>query len=301
MDTIHFGTGGFKSSDDSRTIRHEDMQTMSGIPLITGGYDYAPSDIEMQAKVGICTAISLTQNAAKVLGKKFSADFQYLMQKKMYDGNWYEGSSILIALKVGVKYGFLSAELWTATTDADRELPYQQYIAKLQAIPDIEIQRLISLCTDKLTGYASVDVSNAQSIAKGITDSQAGILCLYSVGTEWYTAQDGRISWAASDINPIRPPHPITSGHAITASKFNFATVLDIIHPNTWSTAWCEQGLCDILWEEYKMVEAWIPYYHLTAEQTQELKDKLYESQTTLISLLKSYVQILKDKLAGKV
>lgn len=71
-------TGAGESPYDLRTFAY----VPSGIPN-KGGKRYSPSDIEDQHRVGICTAISTTQNARKALGTKFSADFQYLMQKKL--------------------------------------------------------------------------------------------------------------------------------------------------------------------------------------------------------------------------
>jgi hypothetical protein len=72
-----YATGAKPSPYDIRTFAY----VPSGIP-VSGGTRYTPKDIEHQHKVGICTAISTTQNARKALGKKFSSEFQYLMQKK---------------------------------------------------------------------------------------------------------------------------------------------------------------------------------------------------------------------------
>ena len=66
---ISFGAN--ESKKDYRTIVHD--STLS-VPFTKGGVDYAPSDIENQRSVGICTAISLIQNAEKALGKKFSPE-----------------------------------------------------------------------------------------------------------------------------------------------------------------------------------------------------------------------------------
>jgi hypothetical protein len=222
--------------------------TLAVTPLVKGGYTYAPEDIENQFSVGICTAISLTQNRAKANGRKYSADFQYLLQKKYIDGNWYEGSSIFSALKVAKNYGLLPESFWTHTTLADRQLPYTQYIQKIQSIPPSEIQRLISLCVDKIPGYAQVDVNDPQAIARGIVASNSGILCRYTVGAEWWTAP----------INPLRPPAMPISGHAIGMPSFDYTVNLDQILANTWGTYWNKQGLADINWSTYKPTEAWL-------------------------------------------
>ena len=245
------GTGAYESQKDSRTVKHEDV-AFAVAPLITGGIDYLADDILNQASVGICTAISLIQNRNKANGKVYSADFQYLLQKKYYDGNWTEGSSIFNALKVGKNYGFLPESLWTHTTQVDRTLPYSQYIEKLQAIPDAEVQRLLGLCVDKIAGYASVDVTDPQAIALAVNNSDAGILCMYYVGAEWWTP-----SWQTKDIDPLRPPQTIVSGHAINLSKFDYTEHTMQKLANTWSSLWDLQGSADINWDNYKMREAW--------------------------------------------
>lgn len=204
----NFSFGAIESNKDTRTLQHEKL-VQSGIPKIKGGIVYDPTDILYQAKVGICTAISLIQNRQKVTGRKYSPEFQYLLQKKFYDLNWMEGSSILNALKVGKKYGFLPASFWTYTTDEDRQLPYEQYIQKLQAIPDNEIQRLIGLCIDKIPGYAFVNPNDVNAISHAIEDSEAGVLCMYLVSRNWFTKGTGEASWKPEDIDPLRPPDNI--------------------------------------------------------------------------------------------
>jgi len=252
-----FGTGAIESKKDKRTISHSDLVSISE-PLTIGGKDCIPSDILMQSKVGICTAISLIQDRQRANSKKYSPEFQYLLQKKFYDNNWIEGSSILSALKVAKNYGLLPAELWTYTTDADRELPYNQYIAKLQAVPDTDINQLITQCVDKIAGYAQIDVSDPQAIAKAIIDSEAGILCRYGCQKNWWTSITGIPSWQPVDIDPLRYA-PETSGHAIGMYAFNYssgATMQKLC--NTWSSAWDIQGTANINWSTYPPTEAWV-------------------------------------------
>ena len=245
-----------ESVKDSRTVQNGDL-SMAGAPLIKGGIVYDAIDIEDQAHVGICTAISLVQNREKANDRAYSEDFQYLLQKRFYDMDWAEGSSILNALKVGKKYGFLPEEYWTYTTDQDRVLPYSQYIQKLQAVPMSEVIRLIGLCVDKIPGYAQVDVNDSQAIAKAINESEAGILCRYWVGKEWWTSIDGRISWSPSDIDPLRAPVAPTGGHAITMSYFDYSVATGQFIANTWGPQWCKSGSADIIWDLYKPTEAW--------------------------------------------
>jgi hypothetical protein len=291
----NFSFGAIESKSDNKRIFHEELTTMANPePALTGGVSYQPDEIEHQHKVGICTAISLTQNAQKAIGRKFSADFQYLLQKKYYDGGWFEGSSILNALKVGTKFGFLPLEEWTWTTENDRLLPYDAYIAKLKAIPDTEIQRLINLCSDyKLTGYAQIDQNVPNALSNAIKASRSGILCMYVVDEQWWTP-----SWNAKDINPLRPPKTNLSGHAINMESFDYTKGFDQVLANTWSPAWCRQGKADINWSNYKPREAWIPYFYLTETQLNELKNTL-KSKITLLQKIVELLTKLKTLVNG--
>ncbi len=288
-ETIAFGA--LPSKYDPRTIKHK--VTMTGL-LVSGGHKYTKSDIEHQHGVGICTAAHIVQERQKVNGRKYSLDFHYLLQKKFYDKNWYEGSSIFSGLKVGKNYGFLPRELFTWVTESDRFLPYADYIAKLKAIPDEEITRLIGLCVDKIPGYAQVNVTDPQAIAKAIVDSQAGILCRYDVGIEWYTP-----SWKTKDINPMRAPKIATSGHAIDMSEFDYSDGTMQVLPNTWGTGWNRDGQGDINWDNYKPTEAWIVlkeapvipfwftknlYFGLTDPEVMELQKFLNKSVYTEVA-----------------
>lgn len=253
--------GAFESPIEEETVIHP---TKATVPAVRGGTQYGPEDVDDQSQVGICTADSFAQNASKTLGYKVSADFQYLLQKKYVDGNWDEGSSILSALKVGVRYGMLPASAWTFTTQADRDAGYAVYVAKLQAITNVQIDGLLALCNDKLTGYGQVTDLSTNGLANAILDSKVGILCRYSVGPEWYTAPDGTITWNAAYIDPIRPPTAadVIDGHAINCNYFDFeANPDEFIHANTWGIDWDLVGDCHIVNSEYPPTEAWIPYY----------------------------------------
>lgn len=249
------GTGAEPSAIDERTVKNENLAA-AGAPLVKGGVPYLPTDIEDQHAVGICTAISFIQNREKANGRKYSPDFQYLLQKKYVDKAWFEGSSIFAALKVGKTYGLLPLELWGHTTEEDRKLSYNNYIAKLQTIPDSEIERLLKLCVDPIAGYASVNVSDPQAIAKAISESEAGILCRYGCQKNWWTSPTGVVSWQPHDIDPLRNG-PETSGHAIVMNLFDYTTLPMQVLSNTWGIYWDMKGCANINWANYPMTEAW--------------------------------------------
>lgn len=256
MDEQVISTGALPSPLDARTVKHEDLVT-GAAPLVTGGMTYAPEDHEHQHGVGICTAISLVQNREKATGRKYSPDFQYLLQKKFYDNvvpgyPWMEGSSIMSALKVGKNIGFLPIERWTGPGEAERYNSYENYVAKLQAIPDTEVARLITFCVDKIPGYAVVDASDPQKIAAAIADSEAGVLCMYGCGSTWWLP-----SWLAAAINPLRKPKPYTSYHAIGMTFFDYSFRLAQRLANTWGPTWCAFGNADIDFSTYAPIEVW--------------------------------------------
>ena len=235
--------GAQPSPHDQRTIVHA---VTAVAPLVTGGIIYTPEDHLNQWYVGICTAIAVVQNRRKLKAREYSWDFQYLLQKKYYDQGWYEGSSIFSSLKIARAYGFLPAELWTHTTIEDLKLPYAEYIEKLKAIPDSEIERLIGLCVDKIPGYAAVDVNDPQALAKAINDSEVGILCRYEVGAEWYAPSD-----------PLKPPVQRIGAHAIGMTYFNYVVNVDQKLANTWG-GWNGDGNANVDWNTYKPSEAWV-------------------------------------------
>ena len=252
-----FGTGCYPSKKDRRHIKHSNL-VCAGEPLIKGGYNYQPNEIENQHTVGICTAISMVQNREKANGKHYSPEMQYLLQKKFYDNNWMEGSSVFNALQVAKKYGFLPSELWTYTNETDRQLPYAQYIQKIEKIGEMEIQRLIGLCGDKIPGYASVDVSDPQAMARAIVESEAGILCRIEAGPTWWSSATGITSWQPKDIDPLRKPTTNLSGHAINIQNFDYTFTQMQQIANSWGTQWDLQGCANINWNNYRPTEAWI-------------------------------------------
>ena len=281
---------------DSRNVKNEDLISIGVISK--GGVNYLPTDIENQRKVGICTGISDTQLNQKKNSKKYSADFFYLLEKRI-DGNWIEGSSILTSLKVANKIGFLPVEFWNYTTESDRDLPYEQYITKLQTIPESEVQRLILLCVDKIAGYAQIDISNPQNIANAILNSKAGILCRFNVGVEWYS-KNGVITWDSNLIDPLQPPVVVIGGHAIIGNSVDFTTRFILGVANTWSSLWNKLGCGTIDLSIYPPTEAWVILdvapqvpafsfkndlaYSMTSPDVKQLQIILNKNPLTLVS-----------------
>lgn len=268
-----YATGAESSPYDIRTFAY----VPSGVP-VSGGVRYAPEDIEDQHRVGICTAISTTQNARKALKKKFSADFQYLMQKKR-QGNWDEGSSLSHALWVAKNIGFLEEKDWTFTTEKDRKLSYDKYIVKLQKVTDAQIEKLKVLASkNKILAYASVPIDR-DLMASAIIESEAGVLTRYALGNEWWKAP----------IEPLRPPKQVISGHAVTDSNYNGGSFRIA---NTWGTDWADKGTAYRLHAQYRPTECWIVHYNKVPKVVQEQLDSRTELQGKVLNALQEVIRL---------
>jgi hypothetical protein len=285
MEPRIYATGAEPSTLDVRDFKYQPDLAALTAPQ-KGGERYQPEDIEDQHRVGICTAISLTQNARKALGIKFSADFQYLLQKKYFDKNWNEGSSARSALHVAYTYGLLPEEAWTFTTIEDRKLSYSKYIAKLKAVPEKEILKLIEVAKAyKLAGYAQVPI-NRDLLAKAVDESRSGLIVRFVVGREWYTAP----------IEPIRYPKQIISGHLIVYSNYDG---MSYRLANTWGTDWADKGTGYSLLTINPPTEAWIPYYNdlPLPDPIQKQKEELESLKGELKKLIQKIVKLLNLKM----
>lgn len=277
------GFGGLPSAKDIRDFAY----SIEDYPVQKGGERYKPEDIEDQHKVGICTAISLTQNARKATGKRFNADFQYLLQKKFFDKNWSEGSSARSALSIAKNYGLLPEDEWTHTTEEDRQLPYYKYIKKLQAVPEDEITRLMTIADNyKIEAYARVPVDR-DAMARAIDDSKAGIIVRFVVGKEWSTAP----------IEPLRKPQEVITGHLITSSNFDGGSFRVA---NTWGTDWADEGTAYHILRDYSPTEAWAVWFpeEVVPPVIDEQQKKKEELEGTLIALMLKYIAALQKKIA---
>ena len=77
------------------------------------------------------------------------------------------------------------------------------------------------------------------------------------VGDEWWTP-----SWLPKDIDPIKPPAIVISGHGIDLDGYNalaYAPKNGGHIGNSWSTAWDIGGYGDFVFEDYAphLTEAW--------------------------------------------
>lgn len=275
-----YATGAEASPLDLRTFTYQPTTAR-----IKGGVRYSPVDIDDQHRVGICTAISMTMNAGKATGRKYSPDFQYLLQKKYIDKNWNEGSSALSALKVAYGYGLLPAEYWTFTDEDDRKLSYSKYIKKLQRVSDKEIEKLLKIAADyKIEGYAQVPVDR-DLMAQAIDESRAGIIVRFNCGKTWYPS--------SGSPEPLQHPNPVISGHLVSESNYDGGSFRIA---NSWGTDWADEGTAYFLLRQYAPTEAWIPYYKDKPDYIDEKQKELESIKGQLLTILQQLVALLNLK-----
>jgi len=248
----------------------------------TAGIKYPPKYILNQHNVGTCTSTSSVQHAGKALDKQWSDDFQYLCQKKFYDNNWSEGSSAFHALKVMHQIGLLPKEEWTWTTEADKKLPYSQYIQKLQSIPEAELNRLILIANKyKIKGYARLKDTTRDTIAEAISDNlNTGVIARFEIGSEWWT----------NPIEPLRKTAKVISGHLCLISR----VVGDSFRiANTWGTAWADKGTAYYLRTDIQPTEAWVVYYNELPPEIQVQKDSRETIKGQILDLLQQIISLI--------
>jgi len=243
------GFGANQSPKDLRTFSYKPTKANK-----KGGARYVQKDITDQKRVGICTANSFIMLANKYLGKKFSPDFQYLIQKKYIDGNWEEGSSIFSACKAAHKYGMI-LEKDFFVSEKDRNLSYSKYIKKLQAVSDEEIQKLLKKAV-KIESYAKVPVTR-DFLANAIDNNEAGILVRFELGNEWFR----------EPIEPLRPPVKALSGHAVVHTNYDGNSFRIA---NGWGPDWADKGTAYHMFNDYQPTEAYAVFFEETPKEVNQ-------------------------------
>lgn len=244
--------GAFPSDIDERDFPYKKILTQAGPLSPQFEIDYSGQEVLNQGKKGICTAISICQMVEKMYGIKLSYAFLYRVGKKFIDGNTTEGSAIRSMLKAAQKYGLPRYEL----------APYDinQSYADFMNMPDFAPEVYADALKHKIGSYAPVPVEPV-ALMEAMSNTPYGLITRMEVGKEWYTAPDGRISWADKDIDPLRRPQVVISGHAILNKGYDARTADIKFHDrNTWGATWADNGEAWFYFKEYAgfFTEAWV-------------------------------------------
>lgn len=256
------GFAAESSPNDERNWQHSNITaTASQIPE---KYKIEYKTTTHQRKVGVCTSDALTQMASKYFGERMSRDFQYNMQKVTYDGNWYEGSSLLSALTVSKNIGFLPERFFPDIIDSNPNIDYNEYLVILKSrLTPEKVAELKTIAANyKIKGYASVGTDPA-SLAKGIYDSkEIGLYVRYNMTTDWWM-KNGQYKHLYSDLCDITNNQNYTGGHAIIQTGYDFSKYRQAWVTNSWGDLWCSpnkgSGSHDL--QTVSPTEAWIVYW----------------------------------------
>lgn len=152
-----------------------------------------------------------------------------------------------VVLKIAQTYGCATE----ATIVNDTTLS----IASYRDQASLTAQALAEAAQYKIPGYVPVSV-DPFAIKQNIA-LYGALITLMQIGSEWWTAQNGSISWAQADIDPVRPPQTVISGHEVLVSGWNAADLMHLV--NSWSTAWAQNGESDFIFGEWQknIVEMW--------------------------------------------
>lgn len=253
MENTSIGFGALESGHDERDLVAKSFATTDTPPI----EDEKHYDFHLnQRAIGICTAISVCTVLRQMYGIEFSPQFLYVMGKRTIDKNMNEGSSIRTMLQTAYSIGCLP--LADNPLDNTRK-SYQDYtnITFTQA----QIQKASQY---KLT--YSVARLDPVGFATDLHNSKYGLLTRMSVGDNFYSP-----SWRKADLELLRKPVPVTSGHAILVKKYSgLGTDQRRKLHNTWGDkntpttdsglVWCDDGDIDYIYSTQKdyVTEAWM-------------------------------------------
>lgn len=204
----------------------------------------------MQAFEPACVAFSLTKLIKLYWFFKtgtwidLSPRFLDILMKR-YDGqDRATGGAIpRLGLKLAMQYGICT----TAMLPNDTTLPVLQYRDDSLLTPAVMAEAL----KYRIPGFACVPVDFATT--RAFLSAYRAISTLMEIGVELYTP-----SWADKDIDPLRTPKAIVSGHQMTQCGIQDPK-LNLIE-NQWSEAWGNRGRVQfdpVAWAPFT-IEQWV-------------------------------------------
>ncbi len=215
-----------------------------------------------QRKLGICTECGTRMGSEHWFfdGERLSEYWGYLINKVLVEGNLMEGSALLFSLKAAHTYGIPSKAIEDAFPLATGD-SYDDFISDFESKYHGKIPQAVldDAARHRIPGYYQLSAITPLSIAKEITKGKV-LMCRFSVGENTYTAPDGRISWDAKDLLPLRAPKNIEGGHIMCISEYHGTTMGQVLRgPNSWSDRWGDKGYFTMAFSTQQpyFTEAW--------------------------------------------
>lgn len=265
------GMGVLRSKEDYRYVN---IEHLAGAPAEASTYpddisiDYSQIPDLYQRKIGACTnhgAVEVVMHRElrqKGVLELLSPRMSYALSK-IEDGIGdlaEQGTFCNMPFKIGVKYGFAS----DAVVPNDTTLDFNAYIFN-RDIKNMPKEAFEDAAKHRIPGYVQVgkwaNVTHAD-LKRALTIGQDGVAILIQVGEEFWTAKDGRTSWAASDLLPIRKCVNAVSGHLITVTRVQVEQEtgrLKVHFRNHWSKFWADNDNGWFYYDEHPILEAWMP------------------------------------------
>lgn len=272
QDIIEIGqrSKSLPSPEDYRQVNAEHLfgaaPELSALPA-SYHIDYSDVPDLFQSKIGACTnhayAEILIKRQQRLNGKKvkISPRFGYTMCK-IEDGiadKTEQGTYCNMPFKIGVKYGFSTDDV----VPNDTSLSFDDYIFN-RDIRNMPKGAFESAAENRIPGYAQVGRSNnitESQLKQGLMNSVDGLSICMPVGSEWWTAKDGRVSWMTADIIPIRKVVTQVSGHDITMTGWEIEASsgrTKIYFRNHWSLNWADKDNGWFYLDQHTIAEAWM-------------------------------------------
>lgn len=221
------------------------------LPKSLGNAFFQKNGILMQAKTPSCVSHSVVELMKLYwflkTGKVINFNPQYLHIKSAFPGAGSEdGRDEATVLSMAKSFGCCTS----ATLPINTDVSNAQYCdpSVITAAMDAEAAQY------KIPGYTPVGLTQ-ESIRNAIK-TYGAVGLVFQIGQEYYTSINGVTSWAQADIDPVRPPKVVISGHAVTGTGWNE----DLDHlVNHWSFAWAQNGESDWIFNEWEpfLMEVW--------------------------------------------
>lgn len=210
-------------------------------------------DIPNQKQIGSCGghAVGKYSKIQDFLEKGTNPDISYRwiyahawqrnFKNSGYSGEGSNSRDLMWVLKnigVGLASDFLNND----------DITHAQYV-DISGILPAAYDRAKAYCSG---GYAYVDWTNSDELKKAIIKT-GGVLIAVNVGNEWWTP-----SYQKQDIDPVRIPKQVISGHFIVLDSWDTTLMGDTTFsglvfgfPNSWGPEWADGGRNEMVYESY--------------------------------------------------